>query len=464
MEKYAVSAERLRKPRFRPRWTHMIPEIEGRIPLSYRREASALFHNSLGEVRIFGHDYLFEPESCATFLAHMADPAYPSGSFLRQGISGLEFDNKGIYLASVTKSGCLTVHDFETLYCAIYGPTPSQLVNEAKDLVHISKDHELDSIRWNPNDQHEVVCASRQNNNILLFDITYISPDPVQVLCCKRHTNELSNGLSDVLFDSANKSRLFASCLDGNVYVLDTRSSNSQCLMLTTDPRREINSIALYLQDRVVLGAGKRGLIHSWDLRGGRQSHAFQSHNQSSIYPLLSIKVSAELEKISSLKAQTHIVPKEIHSININPSCSDQLAFHMVDGWSGVLDLRNVVVTHVHCPPADLDGTDISTHSIMRRPAWLPTSSIYTVGSVSDKGLYLLDFFPRKDSACHVDFNPEARSNSQECSRILENKHIPVSQNILVCAVHPLNNTIIAGTKQSCLMMISPKHKADNGD
>ncbi|KAG6515046.1 hypothetical protein ZIOFF_025425 [Zingiber officinale] len=231
----------------------------------------------------------------------------------RQGISGLEFDNKGIYLASVTKSGCLTVHDFETLYCAIYGPTPSQLVNEAKDLVHISKDHELDSIRWNPNDQHEVVCASRQNNNILLFDITYISPDPVQ----------------------------------------------------------------------------------------------------SSIYPLLSIKVSAELEKISSLKAQTHIVPKEIHSININPSCSDQLAFHMVDGWSGVLDLRNVVVTHVHCPPADF---------------------------------------------------PEARSNSQECSRILENKHIPVSQNILVCAVHPLNNTIIAGTKQSCLMMISPKHKADNGD
>ncbi|KAG6511328.1 hypothetical protein ZIOFF_029388 [Zingiber officinale] len=357
MEKYAVSAEPLRKPRFRPRWTHMIPEIEGRIPLSYRREASALFHNSLGEA--FGQFMYITNRITFSQLAHMADPAYPSGSF-------------GIYLASVTKSGCLTVHDFETLYCAIYGPTPCQLVNEAKDLVHISKGHELDSIRWNPNDQHEVVCASRQNNNILLFDITYISPDPVQV----------------------------------------------------------------------VLGAGKRGLIHSWDLRGGRQSHAFQSHNQVRIK-----YVSAELEKISSLKAQTHIVPKEIHSININPSCSDQLAFHMVDGWSGVLDLRNVVVTHVHCPPADSDGTDISTHSIMRRPAWFPTSSIYAVGSVSDKGLYLLDFFPRKDSACHVDFNPEARSNSQECSRILENKHIPVSQNILVCAVHPLNNTIIAGTK-----------------
>lgn len=33
---------------------------------------------------------------------------------------------QGIYLASVTKSGCLTVHDFESLYCTTYGPSSSK--------------------------------------------------------------------------------------------------------------------------------------------------------------------------------------------------------------------------------------------------------------------------------------------------------------------------------------------------
>jgi len=33
------------------------------------------------------------------------------------------------------------------------------------------------------------------------------------------------------------------------------------------------------------------------------------------------------------MQAQANIVPKEIHSIDIDPSCPYQLAFHLVDGW-----------------------------------------------------------------------------------------------------------------------------------
>ena len=32
-------------------------------------------------------------------------------------------------------------------------------------------------------------------------------------------------------------------------------------------------------------------------------------------------------------QAQTTISPKEIHSINFNPSCPYDLAFHLDDGW-----------------------------------------------------------------------------------------------------------------------------------
>ncbi|KAJ0469925.1 hypothetical protein HanIR_Chr14g0713191 [Helianthus annuus] len=57
------------------------------------------------------------------------------------------------------------------------------------------------------------------------------------------------------------------------------------------------------------------------------------------------------LNKIRPLKAQSSILPKEIQSININPSCPYQLGFHLDDGWSGVLDLHNFQVSHIHCPP-----------------------------------------------------------------------------------------------------------------
>ncbi|XP_074586091.1 uncharacterized protein LOC141841799 [Curcuma longa] len=462
MEKYFGPGTRLPEARFRRRWTRMITEIKGRMPLSYRRDASILFHDSLEQLKVFEHNYIFEPNECASAMALVDDPA--DDAFSRQGISGLEFDTEGIYLASITKAGCLIVHEFERLYCEIYGPKSSQLVNGTKEFIHISNSKPLDSVRWNPTNQDEVAFSSRQSDHVGLYNIFHSSTQG-QVLCSQNdHTSELQNGLSDVLFASDNKSRLFASGLDGNIYVWDTRLSISPCLTLTTNSRRELNSIALY-QDQVVFGADKCGFIHSWDIRGGQSSHAFQSRNQRSHYPSISIKLSAELEKIPSLKAQTDIVPKEIHSISINPSCSSQLAFHLVDGWSGVLDLRDLVVTHVHCPPVVLDGTDIiSTNSIMRRPSWFSTFSTYAVGSVAEKGLYLLDFFPGKHSACHVDFNPESRSNSPECSRDPENKYIPVSENILVCTVHPRNDTIIAGTKESSLMVISQKHKVDNGD
>ncbi|WOK91991.1 hypothetical protein Cni_G00682 [Canna indica] len=449
---------------FRPRWKRMIPELEGKIPLSYRREAFQLLFNSLAEVRVFEHSYKIGPESCPTHMARMANAANPDIPIY--STRSCSCSKTGIYLASVTKSGCLTVHDFETLYCTIYGPKSSLLKDEGKDLLHIHTSQTLDSVRWNPTNQDEVACSSRQIDKVMLFDIGYVSSEPVEVFekdksKLSRHACGLYSGLSDILFGSADKSRLLACGLDGIVYIWDKRLSNFPYLELTTNSQSQLNSIAVDSEDRVVFGASKHGIIYAWDLRGGRSSYAFQSHNEGSCPLLASIKLSALLERITTLKAQSNIVSREIHSISLDPSCSHQLAFHLDDGWSGVLNISNLNVTHVHCPPpAWLDGMDISMGSIMRKPSWLPTCSIYAVGSSSDNGLYLLDFYPSTSSACHVDFTEELWSTPGKCSRAGKNKYIPVSQNILVCAVHPLNGTIIAGTKQSSLLVVSPKHRA----
>lgn len=36
---------------------------------------------------------------------------------------------------------------------------------------------------------------------------------------------------------------------------------------------------------------------------------------------------------VNIMQAQSHIVSKEIHSIDLDPSCPYQLAFHLDDGW-----------------------------------------------------------------------------------------------------------------------------------
>ncbi|XP_042512843.1 uncharacterized protein LOC122087707 isoform X1 [Macadamia integrifolia] len=425
-----------------------------------------LFHSV--KIGAFSHLYHIGGRRCPTHMHRtgiITDTNHLAPVTLRrEGISGLEFDTKGIYLASVTKSGCLTIHDFETLYCLSSGLSPCLEEDETKHLLHLST-RQLDVVRWNPANQDEVACTSMQSNEVLLFDIGYVSSEPVEVLR-KRPTitvygSEVLRGLSDIAFTSIDKSRLLASDVYGIINVWDRRMSNLPCLELATNTRSTINSIQLNVENRIVFGASKHGIIYAWDIRGGRTSVAFQSHKEVSHPPLASFKLALLLEKIRSLKAQSEILSKEIHSIDLDPSCPYQLAFHLDDGWSGVLDTNNFQVTHMHCPPpAWLNGADISSScSYLRKPSWLPTCSIYAVGSSSDSGVHLLDFYPGPSSACHVDFNEDTQCISEEEKQNSRNKFVPLSEGVTACAAHPINSTIIAGTKRSSLLVISQRRQ-----
>ncbi|XP_020592802.1 uncharacterized protein LOC110033227 isoform X2 [Phalaenopsis equestris] len=415
----------------------------------------------------FGHNYFPRPD-CPTHAAGVIGAANQNrpNPFIREGISGLEFDSKGIYVASVTKSGCLTVLDFETLYCSVYGPYSSLCEDKTKCVLHICTSRPLDAVRWNPANQDEICCVSRSNNMVHLYDIGYVSTDPIEVLekgKLKFSLPEAFNGLSDIAFASADKSRLLASGLDGAIYIWDRRLSNLPCQRLNSSFQSPLNSIELDIEDRIIFGANQQGIICAWDLRGGRSSFAFQSHKEDCCPLLTSLKVSSMLEKISALKEQSNILPKEIHSIKLDPSCSYQLAFHLDDGWSGVLNLNNLNVTHVHCPPPPwLDGIDKPVAPCLRRPTWLDSNSVYAVGSSSVNGVYLLDFFPDGSSACNVDNSDAPNSVSVVSKGVGRNRFIPVSDTVLACAVHPQNGTIIAGSKQSSLLMISRTHQTND--
>ncbi|KAH9741085.1 transducin/WD40 repeat-like superfamily protein [Citrus sinensis] len=480
MEKYLVSRESVpenpKRCNSSNRWKRSVVELNGRFESKYRHDLSALLMQSYSQIGAFPHLYHVDRVLCPTHEGIVNSQRSRAGdvamidhrrSFGKPGISALDFDCKGIYLVSATRSGCLTVHDFESLYYQCNGTLPGVGLKEdqSKHLLHIPLPQQLDAVRWNLANQDEVACASTRSNVVSIYDIGYISDEPVEVLKTRRSVtvvgSDVQKGLSDLAFSAVNTSRLIASDTHGVVNIWDRRVGVLPSLELSTGSHGTLNSIQLHAENQIIFAAGKHGSIYLWDLRGGRTSAPFHNHKEVCHLPLTSLKLASMLEKIGTLKAQSKIVSQEIHSIDLDPSCSYQLAFHLDDGWSGVLDVYNSRVSHVHCPPpAWLSDSNNSADQLhLRKPSWLSTNSIYAVGSSSDHGIHLLDFFPGSSSPSHVDYNEDIESLSERTKLKKENRFVPLSEGVTACVTHPLNNTIVAGTKNSSLLVVSQKQQ-----
>ncbi|CAI9106611.1 OLC1v1005807C4 [Oldenlandia corymbosa var. corymbosa] len=465
MEKYLVPApppSQNPKPiskRFQ--WRRNIIELNGKLDSKYRREISSLSMQSYAQVGAFPHAYHIDGgDLCPTHVHSIVGGSNPQ-LITMEGVSALEFDSKGIYLASVTKSGCLTVHDYEELRCRVNLKDSALKEDETKQVLHIATGQSLDVVRWNLSNQYEVACTSRRSGEVHIYDIGYVSSEPVHILKKRPtvgiHGCVVQKGLPDVAFSSNDDSRVLASDMHGTINVWDRRKSDFPCLHLTTNSTCTINSIKFNVDNQVIIGASKNGMIYMWDIRGGSSFNAFQNDKTAYYSPLASVKLSSELEKIGSLKAQSNIALKEILSIDLNPSCSHQLAFHLDDGWSGVFNVHNSQVTHIHCPPPPwLDGcNDLTYLSYMRKPSWLPEHSIYAVGSSSNSGLHLLDFYQDRTSPCHVDYNEDLQTMDGISGKHKRNIFIPLAEAVTACAAHPIHGAIVAGTKGSSLLLLS---------
>uniref|UniRef100_A0A803NBX5 Transducin/WD40 repeat-like superfamily protein n=1 Tax=Chenopodium quinoa TaxID=63459 RepID=A0A803NBX5_CHEQI len=396
------------KPIRRPRWKRTAIELNGCIESKYKREMCGLLVQSYSQIGVFTHLYHIDGRPCQTHMNRVMSFAGldHQGSSRRHGVSALEFDNQKLdYLSAGWKE------------------------DETKHLLHISTRRHLDSVRWNPANQDEVACTSLKSREVLIYDIGYVSSDPVEILTKRAsvtiHGSDIVTGLSDVAFTS-DDSRVFASDTSGSINIWDRRRGSFPSVELTTNSHNALNSIQLNVE------------------------------NQAYHPPMASVKVSSLLEKIKSLKAQSHIVPKDIHSINLDPTSSYRLAFHLDDGWSGILDIHTLEVTHIHCPPpAWLTGSDISNLSYLIKPSWLSTNSLGQHHQIKD--LHLLDFFPDPNSPCHVDCSEEMVNSSRQ------NGFVPLSEDVSACATHPQNDFIVAGTKQASLLMIGQRKKSLHG-
>ncbi|CAN1263630.1 hypothetical protein LINPERPRIM_LOCUS11675 [Linum perenne] len=518
MNKYLVPAKsspETAKPisRKKRQWKRSLIELTGKLDPNYRHDLSFLLMRSYSQIGRFPHDYSVDDSPCETFMQMTYSAQYydrmhhsprflflPSDPFLfvqfcflclgnlylsifREAVSALEFDSKGIYLASVTKSSCLTIHEFEALYCHAKDAAskrPGSQDYESKIVLHMHFPKQLDAVRWNPANQDEVACTSTEDAEVLIFDIGYVSSQPAHVLRARKNVtisgSMIHKGLTDIAFSTSDESRLFASDTNGNVNIWDRREGVLPCLELSSNAHCNLNSIQLNVDNQTVFGAGRLGIINMWDLRGGRDSSAFQLHKEQACQPpVMSWKLDSMLKKIGPLKvhkmvsptirslfqalpAQSNIVTREIHSIDLNLCCPNQLAFHLDNGWSGVFDIQNFKVTHVHCPPpAWLNSPNNTINDLcFRKPSWLHTYSMYAVGSSSSDGIHLLDFYPNVTSPCHVDYS----ENLKDLKRGRQNRFVSLDESVTVCAAHPLNTSIIVGTSKSSLILVSHNNRS----
>ncbi|XP_050225871.1 uncharacterized protein LOC126675297 isoform X4 [Mercurialis annua] len=422
MEKYLVPqkpSSQIPKRVRRTEWERSLIELKGKFEPNYRHYLSSLLIHSYSQIGAFPHLYHIAGVPCLTHLERINFPVLEAlvGSTFRRGISSLQFDTKGVYLVSVSNIGCLTVHDFESLYCQANSLLPSSVEDENKHVLHLFLDRQLDVVRWNIANQDEVACTSIKSNAILIFDIAYISSDPVEVLRTRRiatvHGSEVRNGLTDIAFTALDKSRLIASDSNGKVNVWDRKMGVLPCLELITNCSGTINSIQVNVDNQMVFGAGRDGTIYMWDLRGGRGSAPFQTHKEVCHLPLTSWKIASALEKIGDLKVRR----------------------------SGYLQ-------------GPSHARSLSSSSLV----------IYAIGASTDNGIHLLDFYPDSNSPCHVEYIGDVERHSSANKRSKQNKFVPLTESPNACAAHPINGTIVVATKNSSLLVVSQQKQCVSPD
>ncbi|BBM98234.1 hypothetical protein MPTK1_1g11920 [Marchantia polymorpha subsp. ruderalis] len=421
--------------------------------------------------------------SYSEFAALNQDQKHPSWFPSRQPrtnvispfVTTIDFDSKGIYLASGNNAGRLFIHEFETLYCnAEKGSDQSR----ALYLRCFPVDKAVQAVRWNPSNEDEVACVTTGSNLVYFYDVACETFLPSEVLKVKSLSGwgELggSVGLFDLAFFKIGKSRLVACGKDGRVHLWDRRSSKASYATMTvhdTEPSRGLNSIQLSSDEQMLYCGSEGGYIYLWDLRGGKNS-AFVSSAKDYNQPVAAIRIENQLRKISSLRAQTDICPSSVDAISLNPACEKQLAFHLSCGWSGVLDMSTLDVTHIHCPPppwshimsdqrdsisvfstpgvATVPTFQPRTDVRRRKPVWLNTFPVYAVGSGSDSKVHMLDFTLGPKSRYSLD---HYRSNSEKEWQT----ELRTSEAVVAIASHPLNDTLVAGCEEGKLLLIGQK-------
>lgn len=415
--------------------------------------------------------------------------ATTSASAANNAVSAIEFDASGTVVTTGTVAGAIDVQDVATLRAhggELYAPR-----------LKLSTARYIESLRWS-GDRSMVLTTCDSSNTVVAYrgDTARvpgprgISQETVVFREFKVETsvNEpLSNGLRDLSFDPSDPHRMIASAGNGQAYVWDTRTpSGKQTAQLASHLKTPIASLVVSHDGHTIIGGeSSTGEVLIWDMRkpfsqGGAAFGAIGDRTHR--YGLIAQLSIAKLLHKTVLGTEANIEHTGVQWIGCDPRDSRRLGFHLVNGWSGVVDLMKPCVTHAHCPPPPWleaprpenvpeNAIAPTIHNIpisdsrRRQACWLPDGRSFAVGLGVKPGLRVLDFAPSAASRHWVhgltvadfDREPERRYASGG-----EPVFVETSSKVYTVAAHPFGGEIMAGGESTLSLLRFGRHVAES--
>lgn len=364
-------------------------------------------------------------------------------------IRELDFDNSGQLFACSVSSGRIEIWDFDHFrHISLHGDP-----DNAQELLAIDSSHQNDSVKWNPLNQNEIACAGTKLPDVRLYDLQVCQNSPTEILrqsrdpgssLSKRNisSHDRCSGICQLSI-SSQEPVVFAAGSQGRVIMWDRRAGCTPCGILS--PARDVSAVLSVAQSSrlpFLFGGTLAGNLHGWDLRTGKTVVAFTSQRVPLTgyrqVPGCPLEISQAFQMLPDLASQTNIQRSGVASMAFDPHSDLRLGFLLNCGWSGVLDLCTLQLTHAHCPPWK-ESIDVS------KGEWTHASAAFLVAD--QEGVRFLDFSPSPWARCRVDsLRMEASSSDAQGAHYVTNEATTFSS-------HPVTDELVIGTNTGSILL-----------
>ena len=342
------------------------------------------------------------------------------------------------------------------------------------------------AVQWNPANQNEIGVLQNKGRSVFVFDINRTRGEASQTVKLMA-----SGGESLAYFDQSStlgqEYCLAVGCSDGTVAVCDCRAGTQPVSVLRSLSGGAVTCIQTMDHGRLVLGGTDRDVVKLWDLRRV-SGNALNFGAVTNKHPLLhTTNLMQELSMIPGLIDESGYIPIcSPQSLHVDPEMYTRVAVHMLCGWTSVLDVARLGMTHIHAPPVgqhpaehghsamELEhainarmigdsGRVVLPHEIMRietndsvrrladrtgrmRGCWLQGSQ-FAVPSRSQNAVFIIDFGASSRTETRIGCTGDGSGTTTSAVSI----NVPLEP---TCVTHARHDTMLAfGRDGACAVL-----------
>lgn len=276
----------------------------------------------------------------------------PQHQMIHRGTyQSVDVDNVGELFVSGDDAGVVRVSRVDALLGSHDDDRSGHRAVDVETDLGIGLQTKIASVKWNPSNENEIAVLQNKGRQMLVYDINRTQGEPSRVV------RLLTSGGEDMKYFDAQSTQgqeycTAIGCSDGSVALCDARVQSQPVCMLRSMTRDAITCLDIIDHGRLVLGGTVRDDIKVWDLRKV-SGNALNFGAVPNKHPLLhTVHLIHELSQVPGLVDESGYIPLcTPQSLHSDPESYHRVAVHMSSGWTSVLDMTRLGMTHLHAPP-----------------------------------------------------------------------------------------------------------------